>query len=47
MKEFVEVAVGLPVFKTFHYRIPEKMIGSLQIGMRVFVPFKGRRVTGF
>jgi primosomal protein N' (replication factor Y) len=47
MKEVVEVAVGLPVFKTFHYRIPEKMIGFLQIGMRVLVPFKGRKVTGF
>ena len=47
MKEIVEVAVGLPVFKTFHYRIPEKMIGSLKIGMSVLVPFKGRKVTGF
>ena len=47
MKEIVEVAVGLPVFKTFHYRIPERMIGSLRVGMRVLVPFKGRKVTGF
>jgi len=47
MKEIVEVAIGLPVFKTFHYRIPEKMKDSLQIGMRVLVPFKGRKVTGF
>ncbi len=47
MKEIVEVAVGLPVFKTFHYRIPEKMMGSLRVGMRVLVPFKGRKVTGF
>ena len=47
MKEIVEVAVGLPVFKTFHYRIPEKLRDSLQIGMRVLVPFKGRKVTGF
>jgi primosomal protein N' (replication factor Y) len=47
MKEFVEVAVGLPVSKTFHYRIPEKMRDSLQVGMRVLVPFKGRKVTGF
>ena len=47
MREIVEVAVGLPVSKTFHYRIPEKMRGSLQIGMRVLVPFKGRKVTGF
>jgi len=47
MKEIVEVAVGLPVFKTFHYRIPEKMKESLRVGMRVLVPFKGRKVTGF
>ncbi len=47
MKEIVEVAVGLPVSKTFHYLIPERMRGSLQIGMRVLVPFKGRKVTGF
>jgi primosomal protein N' (replication factor Y) len=47
MKEIVEVAVGLPVSKTFHYRIPEKMKGLLQVGMRVLVPFKGRKVTGF
>src|SRR4030067_1422676 len=47
MKEIVEVAVGLPVFKAFHYRIPEKMMGSLRVGMRVLVPFKGRKVTGF
>ena len=47
MKEIVEVAVGLPVFKTFHYRIPEKMRDTLQVGMRVLVPFKERKVTGF
>ena len=47
MKEIVEVAVGLPVSNTFHYRIPGKMKDSLRIGMRVLVPFKGRKVTGF
>lgn len=47
MKEIVEVAIGLPISKTFHYLIPERMKGSLQIGMRVLVPFKGRKVTGF
>lgn len=47
MKKIVEVAVGLPVSKTFHYLIPERMQGSLQVGMRVLVPFKGRKVTGF
>ena len=47
MKEIVEVAVALPVSKTFHYRIPEKMRESLQVGMRVLIPFKGRKVIGF
>jgi len=47
MKEIVEVGVGLPIFKTFHYRIPERLRDSLQVGMRVLVPFKGRKVTGF
>jgi primosomal protein N' (replication factor Y) len=47
MNEIVEVAVGLPVSKTFHYLIPEKMRDSLRVGMRVLVPFKGRKVTGF
>jgi primosomal protein N' (replication factor Y) len=47
MKEIVEVAIGLPVFKTFHYLIPAKMKDSLRVGMRVLVPFKGRKVTGF
>jgi len=47
MREIVEVALGLPVSKTFHYLIPEKMRDSLQVGMRVLVPFKGRKVTGF
>jgi primosomal protein N' (replication factor Y) len=47
MKTIVEVAVGLPVSKTFHYLIPEKIRESIQAGMRVLVPFKGRKVTGF
>ncbi len=47
MKEIVEVAVALPVSKTFHYRIPEKIRTSIHVGMRVLVPFKGRKVTGF
>jgi primosomal protein N' (replication factor Y) len=47
MKPIVEVAIGLPIFKTFHYLIPEKMKESIQVGMRVLVPFKDRKVTGF
>jgi primosomal protein N' (replication factor Y) len=47
MKNIVEVAVGLPIPKTFHYLVPERLWGSIQVGMRLLVPFKGRKVTGF
>lgn len=47
MREVVEVAPALPVFRTFHYRIPEPMKDHLEPGMRVIVPFRGRKVTGF
>jgi primosomal protein N' (replication factor Y) (superfamily II helicase) len=47
MQMFAEVAVGLPISKTFHYAVPENLTGSLQIGMRVLVPFNGRKITAF
>ena len=47
MKNIVEVAIALPISKTFHYRIPEAMQSALRVGMRVLIPFKGRKVTGF
>ncbi len=46
-KRFVEVAVGLPVAKTFYYEIPSRFGESLRPGSRVLVPFKGRKVTGY
>lgn len=47
MRKVVEVAVALPLHKTFYYHIPERMRDFLQIGMRVLVPFGARIVTGF
>jgi len=46
-KRFVEVAVGLPVAKTFYYEIPSGLGEALRLGSRVLVPFKGRKVTGY
>ena len=46
-KRFVEVAVGLPVAKTFYYEIPSGLGEGLRLGSRVLVPFKGRKVTGY
>lgn len=46
-KSIANIAVCLPLEKTFHYIVPEAMKESIQIGMRVLVPFRGRKVTGF
>lgn len=43
----VEVAVALPVFGTFSYRVPEIWNDAAVAGARVLVPFKNRRATGY
>ncbi len=47
MTQIANIAVCLPLEKTFNYVVPETMKDSIQIGMRVLVPFSGRKVTGF
>ena len=43
-----EVALDLPnAFNPYHYKIPEEMIGRAQLGMRVLVPVRSRRITGY
>ncbi|MCD4743590.1 MAG: primosomal protein N' [Desulfobacteraceae bacterium] len=46
-EEYIEVAVLLPVYNTYTYRIPERLISIVSPGMRVLVPFGKRRVTGY
>lgn len=43
----IEVAVALPVFKTYTYAISGETTDSVPIGKRVLVSFKNRRVTGY
>ena len=47
MKRFVEVAVSLPVWKTFTYRVPLMFKDQMGVGKRVLVPFQRRKVTGY
>ena len=42
----VDIAVGVSVHKTFHYRAPEALSNMLAPGTRVLVPFGSRRITG-
>ena len=44
---YIDVAVALPVFGTFTYRVPENLQNDVSIGKRVLVPFGRRRVTGY
>ncbi len=42
-----DVAVALPLEKSFHYLVPEALTGQALPGRRVLVPFGSRRITGY
>ena len=44
---YIEVAVALPVYKTFTYSVPQALTAFISAGKRVLVPFGRRRVTGY
>jgi primosomal protein N' (replication factor Y) (superfamily II helicase) len=44
---YMDVAVTLPVHKSFIYAVPDFLADSCVPGMRVLVPFGRRRVTGY
>lgn len=44
---FVEVVFNLPLSDKFTYKIPDHLQGMVEPGMRVFVPFGRRRITGY
>jgi primosomal protein N' (replication factor Y) len=46
-KAYVDVAVALPVYRTFSYALAEQFSPLAAAGKRVLVPFGHRRVTGY
>lgn len=46
-KIFAQVVLNLPLREPFTYAVPEPFIPLLQPGMRVFVPFGRRKLTGY
>ena len=41
----IDVALPLPLFRTFTYRVPDGLSGSVSVGSRVLVPFrKGKEI---
>ena len=46
-KPYAEVTFNLPIKEVFTYKIPPEFFGKIQVGMRAFVPFGRRRITGY
>ena len=44
---YVEVAIPVPLRRTFTYRVPAALAGELGPGSRVAVPFGARKLAGF
>ncbi|MDD5435966.1 MAG: primosomal protein N' [Candidatus Omnitrophica bacterium] len=47
MAAFAEVAVSLPMDRTFHYSVPQNLSETISVGKRVFVPFLNRAIVGY
>ncbi|NIO04003.1 MAG: primosomal protein N' [Proteobacteria bacterium] len=47
IERLTEVAVSLPLWKTFTYRVPSELEDQIAIGKRVLVPFQRRKITGY
>ena len=43
----IEVAIPLYLEKTFHYRVPERLLKEALTGRRALVPFGNRKLTGY
>lgn len=46
-KEYAEIAIGLPIAKPFHYGVPDDLKNKVEIGKRVWVPFRNRPIVGY
>jgi len=45
--KYIDIAIALPVYKTFTYLVPENFSNFISVGKRVLVPFGKRKVTGY
>ncbi len=46
-ESIIEVALPLPLEHTFSYRVPPELLDKVRPGLRVFVPFGRRKMTGY
>ncbi len=43
----IEVAIPLPLERTFHYLVPSILASQVEVGKRVLAPFGRRKLTGY
>jgi len=43
----IKVALNLPLNQLFYYKVPEELAGEVEVGKRVLVPFKKKKLIGF
>ena len=43
----IEIAVPVPLDRTFYYRVPPGLVERAQAGHRAYIPFGHRRLTGY
>ncbi len=46
VKSIAEIAVNAPLEKLFHYEVPVRLAGAVEVGHRVLIPFGRRTTTG-
>jgi len=44
---YVDVAVAVPVYKTYTYAVTDPFNSMISVGKRALVPFKSRKLTGY
>lgn len=47
MSRYIEVVVGLPIDRLFHYAVPSHLEEEVALGKRVLIPFGTRQITGY
>jgi len=45
--KYVKVALNLPLYQSFHYRVPGELAPKIEKGKQVLVPFRNRNLRGF
>lgn len=45
--KFAQIVIGLPIDEIFTYSVPSHLKEKIKIGMRVYVPFGNRKMTGY